>query len=75
MTAPQNNLDHNLSNILGVDRYHRWQVELAQCIPLDERKSEILDSMKELARAHFEEMEGLDTNSRLGKLIERLTYY
>ncbi len=63
--GPQNNIDSQLSHILGKEKYHRWQIWLEEPIELDNIR-------KELARAHFEEMESYDSDQRLGKLIERL---
>jgi predicted acylesterase/phospholipase RssA len=70
--GPQNNIDYQLRNILGDEKYHRWQVWLEEPIALDDIKKETLNTLMELARAHFEEMDDSDSNTRLGKLIERL---
>ncbi|CAF2840896.1 unnamed protein product [Rotaria sp. Silwood2] len=70
--GPQNNIDCQLHNMLGNEKYHRWQVWLEEPIALDDVKKETLNNLMELARAHFEEMDASDSNTRLGKLIERL---
>ena len=72
LDGPQNNIDRQLSNMLGSDKYHRWQIWLENPIVLDDIRKETLDNLTELARAHFEEMEAFDSSNRLGKLIERL---
>jgi predicted acylesterase/phospholipase RssA len=70
--GPQNNIDCQLHNVLGSEKYHRWQVWFEEPIALDDIKEETLENLMELARAHFEEMDASDNNNRLGKLIERL---
>jgi hypothetical protein len=70
--GPQNNIDSQLSHILGSEKYHRWQIWLEEPIVLDDIRKETLDNLMELARAHFEEMDSSDSDNRLGKLIERL---
>ncbi|CAF0850096.1 unnamed protein product [Adineta steineri] len=70
--GPQNNIDYQLHHMLGSEKYHRWQVWLEEPIALDDIKEETLNQLMELAREHFEEMEALDNNNRLGNLIERL---
>jgi predicted acylesterase/phospholipase RssA len=70
--GPQNNIDCQLHNMLGNEKYHRWQVWLEEPIALDDIKRETLNNLMELARAHFEEMDASDSNNRLGKLVERL---
>jgi patatin-like phospholipase/acyl hydrolase len=70
--GPQNNIDSQLHNMLGDEKYNRWQVWLEEPIALDDIKKETLNNLMELARAYFEEMDASDSNTRLGKLIERL---
>ncbi|CAF3918159.1 unnamed protein product [Rotaria magnacalcarata] len=70
--GPQNNIDCQLNNILGTEKYHRWQVWLEKPIKLDDTRENTINYLTELARAQFEEMDAYDNDKRLGKLIERL---
>ena len=70
--GPQNNIDLNMSRLLGETHYHRWQVWFEKPIALDDTNGETLDLLCDLAREHFEAMDALDNRKRLGLLIEHL---
>ncbi|CAF1418381.1 unnamed protein product [Rotaria sordida] len=69
---PQNNTHNQLSQMFNGNQYHRWQVWLENSIALDDISKKTLEKLMNLAHAYFEEMDNLDNNNRLGKIIERL---
>jgi hypothetical protein len=69
MTSQMMNVDKEMSNILGVNSYQRWQFNMEDPIRLDDHS--MMNELSEMAKQYIEEIKESDTND-FNKLIEKL---